>query len=51
MLRIEAVLPAEGLMLRTEGGKAGFVSWRELEDQATGRTLLTWGSCLTIDAA
>lgn len=51
VLRIEAVLPAEGLVLRTESGKAGFVSWRELEDRATGRTLLTWGSCLTIDAA
>ncbi len=51
VLRVEAVLPAEGLMLRAESGKVGFVSWRELEDRATGRTLLTWGSCLTIDAA
>jgi hypothetical protein len=51
VLRIEAVLPAEGLMLRAESGKIGFVSWRELEDRAAGRALLTWGSYLTIDAA
>ena len=51
VLRVEAVLPGEGLMLRAESGKVGFVSWRELEDRATGRTLLTWGSCLTIDSA
>lgn len=52
VLRVEAVLPAEGLILRGESGKTGFVSWEALHERGgTGRLLLGYGDCLTIDSS
>ncbi len=52
VLRVVAVLPAEGLSLQGESGKVGFVSWEALRDRAgSGRVALTYGDCGTIDSA
>ena len=52
VLRIEAVLPGEGLTLRGDSGKTGFVSWAALRDKAgSGRIQLGYGDCLTIDSS
>ena len=52
VLQVEAVLPAEGLMLRGDSGKAGFVSWEALQDKGgAGRLLLGYGDCGTIDGS
>ncbi|MDT8350966.1 MobF family relaxase [Roseomonas mucosa] len=41
----------DGLTLRDKDGTTGFVEWRRLSDNATGRLLLGHGHALTIDAA
>ena len=52
ILRIESILPHEGLMLRGESGKIGFVSWRNLQERGgSDRVLLGYGDCLTIDSS
>ncbi len=51
VLRVVKVLPAEGLELRGESGKVGFVSWDALRDrEGIGRIRLTYGDCGTIDS-
>ena len=47
---IVQILP-DGLRLRGETGKVGFVAWDALRDRCTGRLLLTYGDCRTIDSA
>ncbi|MBI0539082.1 toprim domain-containing protein [Roseomonas sp. KE2513] len=42
---------AEGIVLRTAGGRDGAVSWDSLADKKNGRTRLAPGDVLTIDAA
>jgi len=52
VLRVIKVLPAEGLELRGESGKVGFVSWEALRDrEGTGRIRLTYGDTGTIDSS
>lgn len=52
VLTVARVLAQEGLVLRTEAGKEGFVSWGALRDrQGSGRLLLAHGDVLTIDSA
>jgi hypothetical protein len=54
VLKVVEVMPharTGGLLLETEAGKIGFVSWDALRDKATGRTLLGLGYCLTVDSA
>jgi phage/plasmid primase-like uncharacterized protein len=52
VLRVVRVLPAEGLELRGESGKVGFVSWEALRDrEGTGRIRLTYGDAGTIDSS
>ncbi len=52
VLRIVKVLPSEGLELRGESGKVGFVSWEALRDrEGTGRIRLTYGDAGTIDSS
>jgi len=52
VLRVVRVLPAEGLELRGESGKVGFVSWDALRDrEGTGRIRLTYGDAGTIDSS
>ncbi len=51
VLRVEAVLPDEGLRLRSDSGKVGFVAWSALRDTGSGRVLLAHGDCLTIDSS
>jgi phage/plasmid primase-like uncharacterized protein len=52
VLRVVKVLPAEGLELRGESGKVGFVSWDALRDrEGTGRIRLTYGDAGTIDSS
>lgn len=52
ILRVEAIMPTEGLMLRGESGKVGFVSWRNLQERGgSDRVLLGYGDCLTIDSS
>jgi len=41
----------DGLVLRNKEGRVGHVQWRRLRDQATGRLLLGYGHCLTVDSA
>jgi len=49
---VEVVRRAEdGLVLRDKAGRIGHVQWRRLRDQATGRLLLGYGHCLTVDSA
>ena len=40
----------QGLRLRRADGKVGAVKWTTLQDKATGRVRLAYGSALTIDA-
>ncbi|MBB5696013.1 MobF family relaxase [Muricoccus pecuniae] len=42
---------ADGIVLRTAGGRDGAVSWDSLADKKNGRTRLAPGDVLTIDAA
>lgn len=52
ILRVEAVYPTEGLMLRGESGKVGFVAWSALRERGgSDRVLLGYGDCLTIDSS
>ncbi len=52
VLRVIKVLPTEGLELRGESGKVGFVSWDALRDrEGTGRIRLTYGDAGTIDSS
>ena len=51
VLRVEAVLPDEGLRLRSDSGKVGFVAWSALRDRGSSRVLLAHGDCLTIDSS
>lgn len=52
VLHVVKVRPAEGLELRGESGKVGFVSWDALRDrEGTGRIRLTYGDCGTIDSS
>lgn len=52
ILHVEAVMPHEGLMLRGESGKIGFVSWRNLQERGgSDRVWLGYGDCLTIDSS
>jgi len=49
---VEVVRRAEdGLMLRDKDGRVGRVQWRRLRDRDTGRLLLGYGHCLTVDSA
>jgi len=49
---VEVVRRAEdGLMLRDKDGRVGHVQWRRLRDRDTGRLLLGYGHCLTVDSA
>jgi len=41
----------DGLMLRDKDGRVGHVQWRMLRDRDTGRLLLGYGHCLTVDSA
>ena len=52
VLRVVKVLPMEGIELRGESGKVGFVSWDALRDsEGTGRIRLTYGDAGTIDGS
>ncbi len=49
---VEVVRRAEdGLVLRDKDGRVGHVQWRRLRDRDTGRLLLGYGHCLTVDSA
>jgi len=49
---VEVVRRAEdGLVLRDKNGRIGHVQWRRLRDRNTGRMLLGYGHCLTVDSA
>ncbi len=49
---VEVVRRAEdGLVLRDKDGRVGRVQWRRLRDRDTGRLLLGYGHCLTVDSA
>ncbi len=49
---VEVVRRAEdGLVLRDKDGRVGHVQWRRLCDRDTGRLLLGYGHCLTVDSA
>jgi len=49
---VEVVRRAEdGLVLRNKDGRIGHVQWRRLRDRDTGRLLLGYGHCLTVDSA
>jgi len=37
--------------LRDKDGRVGHVQWRRLRDRDTGRLLLGYGHCLTVDSA
>lgn len=50
MLEVRAVT-SDGITLRTEAGRDGFVAWGSLRDKQSGRTRLTYGDVLTIDSA
>lgn len=41
----------EGLHLRAESGRVGFVAWAQLQDRSTGNIRLGYGDCLTIDSS
>lgn len=41
----------DGLVFRAEDGRVGHVQWRRLRDPNTGRLLLGYGHCLTVDSA
>jgi len=41
----------DGLVLRDKNGRIGHVQWRRLRDRNTGRMLLGYGHCLTVDSA
>ena len=41
----------DGLVLRDKDGRVGHVQWRRLRDRDTGRLLLGYGHCLTVDSA
>jgi hypothetical protein len=52
VLRVVKVLTAEGLELRSESGKVGFVSWDALRDrEGAGHIRLTYGDAGTIDSS
>lgn len=52
VLQVTRVLPTEGLELRGESGKVGFISWEALRDrEGTGRIRLTYGDAGTIDSS
>jgi hypothetical protein len=40
-----------GLLLRNRDGKVGHAEWAQLIDERSGRLLLGFGHCLTVDAA
>lgn len=42
---------AEGLTLRSAGGREGVVKWDTLRDRMSGRVRLSYGDAMTIDAA
>ena len=42
---------ADGLRLKAQDGRVGDVRWQNLKDPETGRLMLGYGYCLTIDAA
>jgi len=49
---VEVVRRAEdGLVLRDKDGRVGHVQWRRLRDRDTGRLLLGYGHCMTVDSA
>ncbi len=49
---VEVVRRAEdGLVFRDKDGRIGHVQWRRLRDRATGRLVLGYGHCLTVDSA
>jgi hypothetical protein len=50
VLQVVDIDPAKGLTLRRADGKTGFVSWDRLRDQNSGRLLITYGDCRTIDS-
>lgn len=41
----------KGLVLEDKSGRIGHVEWRRITDRDTGRLLLGYGHCLTVDAA
>lgn len=52
VLRVLAVLPAEGLKVETANGTEAFVPWTALREKGGGdRLLLGHGDCLTIDSS
>ena len=51
VLRVEAVLPEEGIRVRAPGGREAVLTWRELTDKASNRLMLAYGDCLTIDSS
>lgn len=51
VLEVVKVHPREGLHLRGESGKVGFVPWSALRDQGSDRIKLAHGDCLTIDSS
>ncbi len=52
VLSVVRVLPAEGVELRGESGKVGFVAWDALRDrEGSGRIRLTYGDAGTIDSS
>ena len=49
---VEVVRRAEdGLVVRDKNGRVGHVQWRRLREASTGRLLLGYGHCLTVDSA
>ncbi len=41
----------DGLVFRNKDGRVGTVQWRRLRDRDTGRLLLGYGHCLTVDSS
>ncbi len=50
-VREVVAVETNGLRLRGESGKVGLVTWDKLRDNDTGRLLLTYGDCRTIDSS
>lgn len=51
VLHVVKVHPREGLHLRSESDKVGFVPWAALRDPGSERIKLAHGDCLTIDSS
>ncbi|MBB5696047.1 MobF family relaxase [Muricoccus pecuniae] len=51
VLEVVRVQPRDGIHLRAESGKVGFVPWAALRDEGSERIKLAHGDCRTIDSS